>query len=90
MAGSPVASSGADAFDQHEDYRIFRQPFPFQRANRFSNQLRWASWLTSDRAPKFDVLHCGNIRPVGYGVRWANRRLGIPYLVYVTGGDLLR
>ena len=90
MSVSTVASSGAAAFDQHEDYRIFRQPFPFQRANRFSNQLRWARWLTSNRAPKFDVLHCGNIRPVGYGVRWANRQFGIPYLVYVNGGDLLR
>jgi glycosyltransferase involved in cell wall biosynthesis len=90
MSVSTVASPGAASFDQHEDYRIFRQPFPFQRANRFSNQLRWARWLTSNRAPKFDVLHCGNIRPVGYGVRWANRRLGIPYLVYVNGGDLLR
>jgi glycosyltransferase involved in cell wall biosynthesis len=36
------------------------------------------------------VLHCGNIRPVGYGVRWTNRQLGTPYLVYVNGGDLLR
>ena len=90
MSVSTVASPGAASFDQHEDYRIFRQPFPFQRANRFSNQLRWARWLTSNQAPRFDVLHCGNIRPVGYGVRWANRRLGIPYLVYVNGGDLLR
>lgn len=90
MSVSTVASPGAASFDQHEDYRIFRQPFPFQRANRFSNQLHWARWLTSNRAPKFDVLHCGNIRPVGYGVRWANRRLNIPYLVYVNGGDLLR
>ncbi|MFL5482260.1 MAG: glycosyltransferase family 4 protein [Gemmatimonadaceae bacterium] len=90
MSVSTVASPGADAFDQHEGYRIFRQPFPFQRANRFSNQLRWARWLTSNRATNVDVLHCGNIRPVGYGVRWANRRLGLPYLVYVNGGDLLR
>ena len=90
MSVSTVASAGANAFDQHEDYRIFRQPFPFQRANRFSNQLRWARWLTSSRAAHVDVLHCGNIRPVGYGVRWANRRLGTPYLVYVNGGDLLR
>ena len=90
MSVSTVASSDAAAFDQHEDYRIYRQPFPFERANRFSNQLRWARWLTSGRAPAYDVIHCGNIRPVGYGVRWANRQRGIPYLVYVNGGDLLR
>ena len=89
MSVSTVASPNAAAFDEHEDYRIYRQPFPFQRANRFSNQLRWARWLTSSRSPDFDVLHCGNIRPVGYGVRWTNRTIGTPYLVYVNGGDLL-
>jgi len=90
MSVSTVASRNAAAFDEHERYRIYRQPFPFERANRFSNQLRWARWLTSPQSPKYDVLHCGNIRPVGYGVRWTNRRLGVPYLVYVNGGDLLR
>jgi len=90
MSVSTVASPSAAAFDEHEEYRIYRQPFPFERANRFSNQLRWARWLTSRRAPAYDVIHCGNIRPVGYGVRWANRQLGVPYLVYVNGGDLLR
>src|SRR5205085_2514391 len=64
---STVASRNAAAFDEHERYRIYRQPFPFERANRFSNQLRWARWLTSPQSPKYDVLHCGNIRPVGYG-----------------------
>jgi phosphatidylinositol alpha-1,6-mannosyltransferase len=90
MSVSTVASRDASTFDQHESYSIYRQPFPFERANRFTNQLRWARWLTSSRSPDFDVLHCGNIRPVGYAVRWANRKLGIPYLVYVNGGDLLR
>ncbi|HET6761377.1 MAG TPA: glycosyltransferase family 4 protein [Gemmatimonadaceae bacterium] len=90
MSVSTVASRGAAAFDSHESYNIYRQPFPFERANRFSNQLRWARWLTSSRSPDFDVLHCGNIRPVGYSVRWANRKLRTPYLVYVNGGDLLR
>lgn len=90
MAVSTVASRDANAFDGNESYNIYRQPFPFERANRFSNQLRWARWLTSSRSPDFDVLHCGNIRPVGYAIRWANRKLGTPYLVYVNGGDLLR
>ena len=90
MSVSTVASPRAATFDEHENYRIYRQPFPFERANRFSNQLRWARWLTSARAPQYDVIHCGNIRPVGYSVRWTNRKLGVPYLVYVNGGDLLR
>jgi glycosyltransferase involved in cell wall biosynthesis len=90
MSVSTVAAPHAREFDEQETYNIYRQPFPFERANRFSNQLRWASWLTSWRSPDFDVIHCGNIRPVGYAVRWAHRELRTPYLVYVNGGDLLR
>ena len=90
MSVSTVAAAGADNFDRHESYSIYRQPFPFQRANRFVNQVRWARWLNSRRSPPFDVLHCGNIRPVGYAVRWTHRRMRTPYLVYVNGGDLLR
>ena len=90
MSVSTVAARDVREFDEHESYNIYRQPFPFERANRLSNQLRWASWLTSSRSPDFDVFHCGNIRPVGYAVRWANRQLRTPYIVYVNGGDLLR
>jgi glycosyltransferase involved in cell wall biosynthesis len=90
MSVSTVASAQAAEVDPHEPYRIYRQPFPFNRANRFSNQVRWARWLVSDRAPAFDVLHCGNIRPVGYAVWWAHRKLAVPYFIYVNGGDLLR
>jgi glycosyltransferase involved in cell wall biosynthesis len=90
MSVSTVAAPGAREFDDQEGYRINRQPFPFQGAKVFSNQVRWARWLTARRSPGFDVLHCGNIRPVGYAVRWANRQLRVPYLVYVYGGDLLK
>ena len=90
MSVSTVAAPQAAVFDAHEGYAIYRQPFPFARAKLFSNQLRWARWLTSRRSPDFDVLHCGNIRPAGYAVWWANRKVHTPYLVYVNGGDLLR
>lgn len=90
MSVSTVASREARDFDPNEPYRIFRQPFPFDRANRFLNQVRWARWLQSPRAPRYDVIHCGNIRPVGYAVRWTHRKLGVPYFIYVNGGDLLR
>jgi phosphatidylinositol alpha-1,6-mannosyltransferase len=86
---STVASPAVGTFDRGEGYSIIRQPFPFQRANRFINQLRWAASL-ADLARTTDIIHCGNIRPVGYGVWWAHRRTGTPYLVYVNGGDLLR
>ncbi len=90
MSVSTVAARAAREFDSHENYRIFRQRFPFERANRVSNQVRWARWLMSSRAPAYDVLHCGNIRPVGYAVRWTHQQRGVPYLIYVNGGDLLR
>ena len=87
---STVANNDASAFDRGEPYPIHRQPFHFHEANRFNNQIKWARWLTHFGRNRVDVLHCGNIRPVGYAVSWAHTRLGIPYIVYVNGGDLLR
>ena len=90
MEVSTVQLEGADAFDAGEPYRVHRQPFHFREANRFSNQVKWARWLTSFGRKTVDVLHCGNIRPVGYSVWWASRRIHVPYVIYVNGGDLLR
>ncbi|MEO8577073.1 MAG: glycosyltransferase family 4 protein [Gemmatimonadales bacterium] len=90
MEVSTVRLDGAAAFDADEPYRIYRQPFHFREANRLSKQMKWARWLTGFSRDRVDVLHCGNIRPAGYAVAWASQRLGIPYIVYVNGGDLLR
>jgi phosphatidylinositol alpha-1,6-mannosyltransferase len=89
MVVSTVQLDGAEAFDRGESYMIYRQPFHFREANRFSRQLQWSRWLVTN-ADTVDVIHCGNIRPAGYPTMWANSRLGIPYIVYVNGGDLLR
>jgi phosphatidylinositol alpha-1,6-mannosyltransferase len=89
MSVSTVAAKGAPELDAEESYRIHRQAFPFAGAKKFSNQIRWARWLMSGRAPPYDVLHCGNIRPAGYPVGWVHHRRGTPYLVYVNGRDLL-
>jgi phosphatidylinositol alpha-1,6-mannosyltransferase len=89
MSVSTVRFEGSGPFDRGENYPIHRQPFPFSEANRFANQVRWAAWLT-ENCRDIAVFHCGNIRPVGYAVVWASARLGIPYVVYVNGGDLLR
>jgi glycosyltransferase involved in cell wall biosynthesis len=88
MAVSTVAAMQAAAGGSPR-VAVLRQPFGFREANRFSNQVKWARWLTS-HASDVAVLHCGNVRPVGYAVWWAARRTRIPYLVYVNGGDLLR
>ena len=90
MSVSTVAAASAKPFDDNEPYAIYRQRFPFKRANRFVNEMRWGAWLTNGPGARFDVLHCGNIRPVGYPVYLAHRARGKPYLVYVNGGDLLR
>lgn len=90
MAVSTVGMRSPRAFDAAEKYDIHRQPFPFGEAKRFINQIKWSRWLNRFCRTRIDVIHCGNIRPVGYAVLGTHRRLGIPYLVYVNGGDLLR
>jgi phosphatidylinositol alpha-1,6-mannosyltransferase len=90
MEVSTVSAAGASAFDSGEPYTINRQPFPFSKAKLFTNQIRWGRWLSAQTANGVDVLHCGNIRPVGYAVLLAHLRRRVPYLVYVNGGDLLK
>jgi phosphatidylinositol alpha-1,6-mannosyltransferase len=90
MEVSTVRAEGASAFDSSEPYTINRQPFPFSKAKVFTNQIKWGRWLSARAADDIDVLHCGNIRPVGYAVLLAHLRRGVPYLVYVNGGDLLK
>jgi phosphatidyl-myo-inositol dimannoside synthase len=90
MAVSTITLENAAEFDRRENYPIYRQPFHFREANRFTKQIVWSRWLNRYARDNVDVLHCGNIRPAGYPVLWAKMRLGIPYIVYVNGGDLLR
>jgi glycosyltransferase involved in cell wall biosynthesis len=90
MDVSTVRSDGAGAFDAAEQYRINRQPFYFSAAKKFTNQMRWARWLLSPAQRDVRVLHCGNIRPVGYAVGVAHIRRRTPYLLYVNGSDVLR
>ena len=87
---STVASAAAREFDRAEGYDIVRVDFPFERANRFLNQMRWARRLVTDRQLSADMIHCGNIRPCGYAVWSATRVTRTPYLLYTNGGDLLR
>ena len=90
MDVSTIARSDAGELDAAASFRVDRQPFQLAQAKLFTNELRWGSWLTRRCAGAIDVLHCGEIRPVGYAVWWAHRRAGVPYVIYVNGGDLLR
>lgn len=87
---STVAAPGSGEFDRGEPYAIIRQPFPFAGAKVLPNQMRWARWLVRACADGVDLVHCGNIRPAGYPAGWARARTGVPYLLYVNGGDVLR
>jgi phosphatidylinositol alpha-1,6-mannosyltransferase len=90
MDVSTVRADGAEEFDAGEPNRINRQPFYFSQAKLFTNQLRWTRWLLSSAQRDIRVIHCGNVRPVGYAVTLANLRRRVPYLLYVNGSDLLR
>jgi phosphatidylinositol alpha-1,6-mannosyltransferase len=90
MEVSTVSADDGGKFDRGEAYPVYRQSFSFDEANRFANQMRWGYWLSRHSRGKIDVIHCGNIRPVGYAITWPHTRLGLPYLMYVNGGDLLR
>lgn len=89
MDVSTVACDADQLPDRLAGIRIERQEFPASRAKLFSNQVRWGRWLAQRCATTVDVIHCGEIRPVGYAVWWAHRRTGIPYVIHVNGGDLL-
>ena len=89
MAVATVAHENASAVDAAARFRIDRQDFPASTAKLFANEIKWGRWLAQRCASGIDVIHCGEIRPVGYAVWWAHTRTQIPYVIYVNGGDLL-
>ena len=90
MDVSTVARDDASAVDAMAPYRVERQEFPASSAKLFANEIRWGRWLVGRGTTDVDVIHCGEIRPVGYAVWWAHSRTRLPYVIYVNGGDLLR
>lgn len=98
VAADPGREAAASAFDAGESYEVVRQRFPFRGAKTVFNQARWAQWVVGrcreqdagSAVARSTIMHCGNVRPAGYPTWWANRVTGMPYLVYVYGGDLLR
>ncbi len=86
--GMSVSTVAANGVNDAEPFPVLRQPFTFAEAKQLTAQMRWSRWLVGN-ANDYRALHCGNLRPVGYSVWWAARRTGLPYFVYVNGGDLL-
>jgi len=70
---------------------VHRMSFPFGRAHRPVNILRWTRWARLHvHRRNISLLHVGNIRPAGYVAAMLRRETGIPYIVYVHGKDLLK
>jgi glycosyltransferase involved in cell wall biosynthesis len=89
MDVSTLAHPGYAATTSFLGNAVYRQPFALDTSKRAISQARWARWLVP-KARSVDVLHCGEIRPVGYAVAWAHIRTRVPYMLYVNGEDLLR
>jgi phosphatidyl-myo-inositol dimannoside synthase len=70
---------------------VHRMSFPFGRAHRPANILRWTRWARLHVQQRgISLLHVGNIRPAGYVAALLRREIGLPYIVYVHGKDLLK
>ena len=70
---------------------IHRMSFGMRAAHRPVNILKWTRWAHRV-VTRHDValVHAGNVRPSGYVAAMLRRQLGIPYIVYVHGKDLLK
>ena len=86
-ATAPGARSGAPALLYH----LHRLPFTIREAKRVDSVVRWARWVGRRLASgDVDVIQVGNIRPTGYVAAWHHGRVGVPYVVYVHGKDLMK
>jgi len=90
MSVSTVSARDAARHDSAEEYAISRQRFARERAGSFANRLRWQHWLTKRSRGRIHVLHAGDIDVAGRAVWRTHKRLGIPYVVYVSAGSITR
>ncbi len=80
----------AARFDARQPFRVVRTPFPPLPKVRMV--LEWlahvwvALWITLREG--VDVLHAGQLFPVGLAVYLVHRLTGVPYVVYVHGEEL--
>ena len=80
----------ARAFDRRQPFRVIRTPFPplpkVRMAVEWLAHLLVSLWLTVREG--VDVLHAGQLFPVGLAVYVVHRLTGVPYVVYVHGEEL--
>ncbi len=81
---------GAAASDATYPNRIDRLPIDASHLKRPWSVVRWSSRVVAlARETNAEFAWCGNLRPAGYPVWWAHRRLGLPYGILLYGHDLL-
>jgi phosphatidylinositol alpha-1,6-mannosyltransferase len=85
---STVSAPGTLSAEQGTRLEIRRQPFGPGAARRPFNRLRWASSLLRS-AGKGTIVHAAGVDPAG-ALAARSRWLGAPYVLYVTGSELLR
>lgn len=90
MSVSTVAARDSTRHDSAEDYTIERQRFASDRAGSLRNRMRWTRWLIHRCRGRVHVLHSGDIAVAGRVAWRTHKRLGIPYMVYVSAGELDR
>jgi len=72
-------------------FQVHRMSFALRHAHFPINILRWTRWATRFvESNGITLVHAGNVRPTGYVAAMIRRRLGVPYIVYVHGKDLLK
>jgi phosphatidylinositol alpha-1,6-mannosyltransferase len=93
-AGSLVVSTGQQAgslaADQQIPNVVDRLPLPSSRLRTLQGTLRWsrrAVVLANELSVEF--IWCGNLKPASYPARWTKVRTGVPYGIFLHGGDLL-
>jgi len=69
---------------------IDRLPISRNRVKTLPGLLLWSRRATAlAREHRVRFVYCGNVKPAGYPARWVHERLGIPYCIFLYGGDLL-
>jgi phosphatidyl-myo-inositol dimannoside synthase len=92
--GSFVVSTGqytgAEAYDRQLPNPVDRLPIPSNRLKTLQGTWRWSRRVESlARRLSPEFIWCGNLKPAAYPARWTRRRTGVPYGIFLHGGDLL-
>jgi phosphatidylinositol alpha-1,6-mannosyltransferase len=92
--GSLVVSTGlyrgAELTDRAFPNVVDRLPVASSRLRTLQGTWRWSRRVESlahHLSPEF--IWCGNLKPAAYPARWTRLRTGVPYGVFLHGGDLL-